>query len=905
MPSSHVSRPDADFAQAPTLAWEGRLSILPLHASGSGGPFLAATSTQDGAGSEPMPGLEETVNGSGTLQSNAPLPRCLGRYHILERLGVGGMGVVFAAYDPDLDRKVAVKLLHGGGHDSQLRMLREAQALARLSHPNVVQIHDASVAGAQVFIAMEFVRGRDLRAWLAAEGRSEAQILGVFLEAARGLAAAHTQGLVHRDFKPENVLVGDDGRARVADFGLARAGTEDEAPRAHGRATEGPLDVSLTATGAVIGTPAYMSPEQYLGERADARSDQFSLCVSLWEALYRQRPFAGESLPELVMAVQRGVVLQPPPENRVPRRIEAVLRRGLALHPAHRYPDMYALIAALEHDPARTRRRWLAGFALVSLSAGVAAFIADRRADEALSCSGAETELADAWDSPRRAAVIDALSGAADADALIARLDDYSGRWSAAHRDACRDRRRGELSDAGFDLRSRCLERRRLALGSATRLLAGTVPDPAQLVARLPALRSCADAARAADETTAPEDEVLAATVYELDARLIDTRARYHAGDLAGALSAAQAILPEVRATGFRPLLAEALLLLGELQGATFNTSAGGAAVTEAAIHALATGRDELAAEALARALFFGGFGEDVDRALAGESIARAVAERLPEPAVALARLHHNVAYLHHFVRRDEGAARPYFTQAAAALERTPEGDPVEFAAMWGNLAVAQPQRAARDYAFSRALEIAEGHLGPEHVHTLTFQRLRGLYAPDARASAEILTMTCPRFLRHARQDPRNCATCFYELGHVQTALGEPAASLQAFDRVAACTDSEVPEAGGVAQLELLRARTDAFAALLRDEPEAAARASDRPLAERESYASMWWITAEYAQLDLAQGDALLALDRPEEALAALARAIPVLEDLAKTRGQLLDTLWLDKARRLRDAASP
>jgi len=284
----------------------------------------------------------------------------LGRYLILERLGAGGMGVVFLAYDPELDRKLALKLLHPGpaahAGRARARLLREAQAMARLTHPNVVAVHDVGTFGGQVFVAMDFVPGQTLGAWLATRRPDWRAALKLFAQAGAGLAAAHAAGIVHRDFKPDNVLVGDDGRVCVTDFGLARTGTGTEASGvmpASPRDDAGP-SVALTQAGAVMGTPAYMAPEQYHGESADARADQFSFCVALWEAIYGRRPFAGETLLELAQAVTMGEV-QAPGRAAAPTWLRRTLERGLAVDPAARWPSMSALLAELAHDRWRTR----------------------------------------------------------------------------------------------------------------------------------------------------------------------------------------------------------------------------------------------------------------------------------------------------------------------------------------------------------------------------------------------------------------------------------------------------------------------------------------------------------------------------------------------------------------------
>jgi hypothetical protein len=290
----------------------------------------------------------------------------LGRFAVLRELGVGGMGTVHVAYDEELDRKLAIKLLHArsGGTLGRGRLLREAQAMARLSHPNVVQIYEVGEHGPDVFVAMELVDGGTLAAWQRERPRDLGEIVAMYVQAGRGLAAAHAAGLVHRDFKPENVLVGADGRARVGDFGLARArAAETEIstapaampPDSAASGSNNVLATPLTATGALAGTPAYMSPEQFHGSQVDAASDQFSFCAALYEALYARRPFAGETLPELVLAVTGGALRPPLADTSVPARLFEVLRRGLATDPNARWPNMDALLAELDVDPQRDR----------------------------------------------------------------------------------------------------------------------------------------------------------------------------------------------------------------------------------------------------------------------------------------------------------------------------------------------------------------------------------------------------------------------------------------------------------------------------------------------------------------------------------------------------------------------
>jgi tRNA A-37 threonylcarbamoyl transferase component Bud32 len=303
----------------------------------------------------------------------------IGRYIILARLGAGGMGVVYTAYDPQLDRKVALKLLRAGGaiadDEARSRLVREAQAIAQLSHPNVVAVYDVGTADTgEVYIAMELVEGETMTSWLGHWDRSWREILDLFFQAGRGLSAAHARGLVHRDFKPDNVLVGTDGRVRVTDFGLARSLIDqvEEELRDRPRPDLAALRVTLTATGTVLGTPRYMAPEQLRGADADARSDQFSFCVALFEALYGLHPLPGDSVIEMV---QHAAEPQPPPaDTKVPPQIGRAIMRGLSSEPNKRFPTLAALLLEATPPPLHTGRRgWLMLVGALALVIGGAA----------------------------------------------------------------------------------------------------------------------------------------------------------------------------------------------------------------------------------------------------------------------------------------------------------------------------------------------------------------------------------------------------------------------------------------------------------------------------------------------------------------------------------------------------
>ncbi|MBC8070612.1 MAG: serine/threonine protein kinase, partial [Deltaproteobacteria bacterium] len=298
----------------------------------------------------------------------------VGRYVILYRLGKGGMGVVYAAYDPQLDRKLAIKLMRprsgGRARAGQTAMLHEAQALARLSHPNVVAIHDVGLLGERVFVAMDFVDGVTLRRWVA-QPRRPREIVAAYVQAGEGLAAAHRAGIVHRDFKPDNALVGKDpqgsahavGRVQVLDFGLARV---------HEHATVGQARNADDRAPAVLrGTPMYMAPEQHRGEDAGPACDQFAFCVALYEALWKRLPFAGQDNLAIGRAIVEGRRIEPP-RGEVPARIRRAILRGLDTDPRARFPTMEALVAELRVTGGRRAR--IVAIAAGSAAIGVAAW---------------------------------------------------------------------------------------------------------------------------------------------------------------------------------------------------------------------------------------------------------------------------------------------------------------------------------------------------------------------------------------------------------------------------------------------------------------------------------------------------------------------------------------------------
>jgi serine/threonine protein kinase/sugar lactone lactonase YvrE len=351
--------------------------------------------------------------GPASSRKTGEAPKAVARYILVRAIGAGGMGVVYEAHDPELNRSIAVKLLRPAQSTSKraAQLHREAQAMARLSHPNVVVVHDVGTVNGQVFLAMELVHGSNARAWLAERARAWPEVLDLFIAAGRGLAAAHDAGIIHRDFKPDNVLVGYDGRVRVTDFGLAASARgeirADQGAGDDAVARSLPLMSSMTGLG---GTPAYMAPEQFGGGHADVRSDIFSFCLALYEGLYGELPFDGSATIRLPADVRSGGLRPAPRDSRVPQQLRKVLLVGLSTEPSSRWPSMTALLAALERaarSSSTERRRLLIAGSIVALAVttgaafGVAVVV--RRSES--EPRGAGSSAAASTPSPRRSSL--------------------------------------------------------------------------------------------------------------------------------------------------------------------------------------------------------------------------------------------------------------------------------------------------------------------------------------------------------------------------------------------------------------------------------------------------------------------------------------------------------------------
>jgi eukaryotic-like serine/threonine-protein kinase len=664
----------------------------------------------------------------------------LGRYVLLERLGAGAMGVVYAAHDPQLDRRVAVKLLHGTELDvprAQRRLLREARALAKLSHPNVVAVHDVDsveiegdgeIASLQVFIAMELVDGETLRQWLERGDHSPAQVLALFVQAARGLAAAHAAGIVHRDFKPDNVLVDREGRARVMDFGLARA-TGGLATTAVTRVAleldrGSPLDQAsvVTRRGSVVGTPVYMAPEQHLGGAIDARADQFAFCVALWEALFCERPFAGKVRHELAEAVTLGRLREPSARRGVTPRIRRALERGLASEPEQRWPDMGSLIAVLAETPS-PRWRPIAAVA----AAGALALVVARMDGAGSDCEDRDARLGDAWNETTREAVRTSLlatgvSYAADTwTRSEAGLDAYADTWMRVQRAAC-EGADAQLSDALRTARVLCIDDRKRALAALVAVLSqsdqASVEHAAEAVGSLPRVEPCEDLEYLAAAVEPPTDPEAAARVREQRGELDRSRALDHAGAYADGLAVADSVVEQAEALGYRPLVAEALLQRGELEEGLGRFDAAEASLQRAYFDAVASGHDDVAAAAATGLVVV--VGQRLARHVEGLQWgvhADAQIQRLGTGGEREADLLVRLGSVHD-LRGEYDEALSSYRRALAITEELLGPSHANVGNIFAHIGSAQRERGDYEAAVTdlrRAVEVLEQALGPEH----------------------------------------------------------------------------------------------------------------------------------------------------------------------------------------------
>jgi tetratricopeptide (TPR) repeat protein/predicted Ser/Thr protein kinase len=694
--------------------------------------------------------LEERTQASAETEPMAPerparLARgsTIGRYVILDVVGEGGMGVVYAAYDPQLDRRIAIKLVRPSRRDGtrgRARLLREAQAIARIRHPHVVAVHDVGAVEedghALVFVAMEFVEGVTLTQWLQREQPSRERTLAVFVQAGRGLAAAHRAGIVHRDFKPDNVVVGAGDHAWVVDFGLARGraapidGDSLDASSSGSLGGASALASDLTVAGTVMGTPAFMAPEQHIGGETEAPADQFAFCVALYFALYGERPFPGDSAKALAKATLRGDIRAAPPGSKVPGHLRRVLLRGLRTRAAERYPSMTALLQDLQRDPAVRRRRSLLWGGAVLAIAGLlsGAYVSGSR-HELEPCADAGVEVVALWNDERRTQIAGVFAAAdvAYASDAWARSAGAIDRWVAGWREqqveACRATRvRGTFSEEMLDRRSMCLHGRLARLEGLLDVFAaadaGVVERSVHMVYELPELDPCADIEALGAAVPLPDSEDARARVQRADASFQRAQALYAAGRFDEVIERLGPVLAEAESLGYLPLVARLRHLVGSAHEALGHRE-GDELVRRAFMEALEAGDDQLtvlAATSLAQDV--GEHARRASEALQLLDLAEAIIRRAPkavgrraEPAVTNAR-----AVIAWRTGRTAEAGVLFQRLLELQLERDPEGPNTASALQNLGLWHADAGRwALADEYLERSRVLAESLYGEQH----------------------------------------------------------------------------------------------------------------------------------------------------------------------------------------------
>jgi tRNA A-37 threonylcarbamoyl transferase component Bud32/tetratricopeptide (TPR) repeat protein len=780
---------------------------------------------------------EEALAGAGTdlLARGATI----GRYLVLERLGAGAMGVVYAAYDPELDRKIALKLLlptkqrAGDKSRREARMVREAKAIARVSNPNVVAIFDVGVHEGHVFMAMEHLPGGTLRDWMAPDKkRSWREIINLFIQIGRGLAGAHAEGLIHRDFKPDNVLLDKNGQPKIVDFGLVRlsageledsgASTRDLGEEIHSGSslvTFAPemLAGPLTRTGALTGTPAYMAPEQFTGKRTDERTDQFAFCVALYEALFGERPFEGNTVLALAASVVDGAAKEPRKDSQVPGWVRRAVLRGIENNPNRRFAKLDDLIAVLANDPAkRIRAQMIGGAALVLMM--VAVWVAHRvgTGQRAL-CTGGGAKFASIWEpgsgtSERKTAIHRAFAAsgksyAEQAFAGAARiLDQYVARWTGMYTDACEATHvRGEQSAEVLDLRMACLDehlRNARALSDVFAAADGKVVENAvSAAAALPSLDRCADVPLLRAVVKPPEDAATRKRVDDLRGELADMTALRDSGQCTRAIPKADKLISDVRAVGYQPLLAETLL-----ESAQLGNNCGYIAETlerlrEAHAAATVSRNDEVAAQASALIPSFAmnRFGQAIVArewlAVARSSVARLGRETLADAMLAQAEA---------MLAAAEGAYRRALTAADHSIDVTRRllgaDDPLTI--QWeANKGDWQESAGLLDEALQTDIEARthfERVLGSEHPRVALVSNNEGevLNLLGRHLEAEVAYERSVKLYRQSGVETDVLAWPLTGLGRARLGLKHPAAAVAPLEEALAIrTEKHAPPA--------------------------------------------------------------------------------------------------------------
>ncbi|MCG8422367.1 MAG: serine/threonine-protein kinase [Proteobacteria bacterium] len=852
-------------------------------------------------------------------------PGAIGRFELLDRIGSGSSGAVYAAYDNQLERQVALKLvrpalvdqknLHedlepgespgpGATPESSAsvkktgqRLLHEAQTLARISHPNVVQVYDADIYRGWFFLVMELVQGKTLREWVTEQGSVAEEvpwraILDKFVAAGRGLAAAHAAGLVHRDFKPTNVIVADDGRVYVADFGLARQIEGDESTELGEPVAVSGRSIELTATGNLVGTPAYMSPEQMQGRPADSRSDQYSFCVALYEALYGQRPVVARDFETLRTLATSGEFTQLSRSSAIPVAVRNVLKRGLSVEPGDRYPDMDALLGDLNRSLRPRRRAWI-GALLLGAAVVVGSVLFWHVAlpsDEPCAASG--RSVVELWndDIAERAHTAFLSTRLPYAEAtwrrLHKRMDRYAASLQAEHREICEATYVHQVQSAeDFDSRTLCLARRRRELGA---LISGLVradnlmvERSLQAVAALPRSGACRDGAAPALGIPVPGDPTIASRVTEIRDRIAEARVLALSGRIGEGVELAQAQRTAAGALDYSPLDAEVTFAMASILAE--RDQPGDAIRAEkmmltAVDMADSSRHDELAADIWLALV-------DLARRPNNETAdghrwvrrAMAASKRLPDSGERRGRA---LSLLGSLYFRDGDLAEAERQQRSGLAVAEESGShPLVIADLWHALAntlAAVPHRDEARDAFERALAIYRSELGEQHPRITVFSYNYARFlrqGGDLEEARQLVEQVRASWIDLRGPSHPDVADTHIVSGNIERALGRldraTEHALQARDIYQRSFEPTHPN-------RALPENLLAYIAFERRQYDDMLRAYQRVLAIRLATMGEEHVHTAITRSNI--GEALVALERYHEALDLFAEVAPVFE---------------------------
>jgi eukaryotic-like serine/threonine-protein kinase len=811
--------------------------------------------------------------------SGAPAAR-IARFTLIERVGEGAMGQVWSAWDPQLDRRVALKLLHPGSDREDERVLREARMMASINHPNVAQVYEVGSEHRGIFIAMEFVAGPTLRQWLSASARSWQDVLRMYAQAGRGLEAAHGAGVVHRDFKPDNALVGEDDRVRVVDFGLAHA---QEAMLATDPSESSAAPATGTLTRPRAGTPAYMAPEQFRGEGVDARADQFSFCVALFEALTGRRPFEGTSSIELLERIERGEIPLEHLPGRIPSRVRGVLRRGLQPQPAGRFGSMGDLLGMLVVESSRTRRRLVLG-SLMAGAVGASTFVLLTRSDPCPTPS----QLDSIWNEDRRHETRAALERAAPSfvpatwSHVEAALDAYVEAWNAGHVDACQATNvRHEQSAMLLDARMRCLASRKRALTASVQTLvdadATVAENAAKLLAALPSIERCADGDYVRATKAPPDDPDVAREVEREEETVAHAEAQLTAGRLAVAQELAAGALERARALEYEPLTARALHAHGGALAALAEVDSAEPLLIEAYRRARAGSDFDVAGSAAVRLAFLlARFTTRRDQARAWAVVGEIEGDLVDD--VSLRAAAHNAYGIAAILSEDRDTAERAFERAIGLLEgRTT----LALLSYRSNLArvhrhAGRIEEAAASH--EQVVRDAEKLLGPDHLALVGYiQAMTDVWNILGRASdaEQELERALDIVLRSRGENHPDTTYVLSALGHCKLRLNKLEEARELLERGVKLGEqlSTKGAQSGVSGLDWL---ADVYVAL--DQPAPALEQLLRHVEQQERWMGPRSRDTAVARAKLAM--LLQRLDRVDEALDEITLSIEIFEEV-------------------------